>query len=289
MCYLRWFTILMDYSSLPWNFEAFRKFISYQAAQNAAGVIELNKNLPVSNTKRLAEFQKLLNARSGLLWEPSRQNSSEVLFSTEGNVFRNKARVLTSLFLLNPFELRKGFISPTSFSSALASGKVSESEFHDFILSRYQFPHPAYDDNWQQWSASQIKLKPFIFILQILLSLNEKSPENAYLSVEEFARFAHSNPIHGDIAEITKNIIAFRDKPADAPPRVRSDKIDRKIGDLFGFLCMTKYTYYEGSKIRLNLVRLHPDEKVYFSSSRNGISVIDEVKDIIRKGLAESA
>lgn len=278
----------MDYSLLPWNFEAFRRFVSYTAAQNAAAAIELNRGLNISDTKRIVEFQQLLNTRSGLIWEPSRHNSNEVLFSTEGNVFRNKARVLTSLFLLNPFDLKKGIISPTLFSTALASGKVDEVEFNDFLISRYQFPHPAYDENWKLWSEAGIRLKPFIFILQILLELNDLDNGGAYLTVEEFARFAHSNPLHGKTTEIAKDIINFRRDPSLAPHRIRSDKVDRKIGDIFGFLCMTKYTYYEGSKVKLNLVRLHSEEKVHFSSSRNGISVIDEIKSIIKKGLAEN-
>ena len=276
----------MDYSVLPWNFEAFRKFITFQAIQNAAGIITLYDGLETSNTKRMIEFQKVLNSRSGLIWEPSRQNSEDVLYNSEGNVFRNKARVLTSLYLLNPFEQKKGTISATMFCRLLASGKISENEFYDFIISRYEFPHPAYDENWNAWRSANIKLKPFIFILQLLLTLYKRDPKESYVTVDEFARFAHSQPLHDKIDNIVDGILKYRLHPESADTRTRSDKIDRKINDIFGFMCMTKYAYFEGSKICLNLVDRHPDELVNFYVSRGGISIPDEISKTIRRGLS---
>ena len=275
----------MDYSTLPWNFEAFRKFITFQAIQNAAGVITLYDGTETTNSKKMLEFQHMLNSRSGLIWEPSRQNSEDVLYNSEGNVFRNKARVLTSLYLLSPFELKKGTISATKFCRLLASGKISEKEFHDFIINSYEFPHPAYDENWNAWKDANTKLKPFIFILQLLLSLYNDKPDSAYLTVDEFARFAHSQPFHDKIDNIVSEILKHRMQPELLESRTRSDKIDRKINDVFGFMCMTKYTYFEGSKIRLNLVDKHPEELVNFYISRGGISIPDEIFKTITRGL----
>jgi hypothetical protein len=277
---------MTEQGELPWNFEAFRRFLTYESLRNAASVIVLYDGTEVSNQKRLSEFQNTLDSRTGIHWEPERQNSEDVLFSTEGSVFRNKARVLTSMFLISPFKLKNGNIVASPVAKQLASGKMSQEEFHDFIITHYQYPHPAYEENWTAWTASGRKLLPLVYILQILYALYNKDPRAAYITTNEFARFAHANPDSNNVENIADEIIKYRSSPNDYPPRKRSDKVDRKINDIFGFLCMTKYVYYNGQNIVLNMVRLHPSENVFFYSNRTGAqSAADEVKAVIEKGL----
>jgi hypothetical protein len=276
-----------NYAELPWNFEAFRRFLTFEVIQNAAGVIALFDGTDITDEKKLMAFQRMLNERTGMTWEPARQNSEDVLYSSEGSVFRNKARVLSSIYILNPFELKRGVIQATDFTHMLASGVMSEESFYDFIVQRYKYPHPAYDDNWAQWTAIGIEIKPFIFILQILYALYRRDSLQGYLTVNEFARFAHSNPDHNQVEDITSRILEYRENPSGYDSRTRSDKIDRKINDVFGFMCMTKYVYYHGSNIVLNLVRKHTDENVYFYGTRKGAkSVLDEIEETIEKGLS---
>ena len=273
----------MDTQELPWNFEAFRKFITFKAAQNAASIISLfdGENL-VNDAKKLSEFQKLLSKRSGLVWEPVRQNSKDVMFSSEGNVFRNKARVLSSLYLLNPFALKtEGKIEATKFSKLLASGKINEKQFFEFIITHYEYPHAAYDENWAAWTKMGLKLKPFVFILQILIELFDKDQDQAYLTVDEFARFAHSNPRHEKVKSIANEILEFRRDSSKSPSRKRSDKIDRKINDIFGFLCISGLTYYDGSRIRLNLIGRDPEEGAFFYLSRNGANIVEALRKLL--------
>lgn len=277
----------MDYSILPWNFEAFRKFITFRAAQNASNVISLFDGQSITtDTKALREFQTMLSERSGLIWEPIRQNSEDVIFNNEGNVFRNKARVLSSLFLINPFTLKnRGVLESTTFSKRLSSGKINEKQFYEFIITNYEYPHPAYDENWAEWNAVDIHLKPFIFILQILIELFELEKGQEFLTVEEFARFAHNTPFHSKVKEISQEIYSSRKAELTLPTRVRSDKIDRKINDIFGFLCISGLCYFDGSKIRLNLITRHPEEETFFYLSRNGVNVLENLYKIIERGI----
>jgi hypothetical protein len=277
----------MDYSTLPWNFEAFRKFITFRAAQNASNVISLFDGQSLtSDTKALREFQTMLSERSGLIWEPIRQNSEDVVFNNEGNVFRNKARVLSSLFLINPFTLKnEGVLEATTFSKRLSSGKINEKQFFEFIFTNYEYPHPAYDENWTEWNAVNLRLKPFIFILQILIELFELEKGQEFLTVDEFARFAHRNPFHSKVKVISQEIRSSRNIESALPNRIRSDKVDRKINDIFGFLCISGICYFDGSKIRLNLITKHPDEETFFYLSRNGVNVIENLNKIIERGI----
>ncbi len=47
---------------------------------------------------------------------------------------------------------------------------------------------------------------------------------------------------------------------------------------MFGFLCISGYTYYDGDKIYLNLHDVHPEESTHFWEKRKGIKLISELK-----------
>lgn len=272
----------MDYSQLPWNFEAFRRFIDYRTMQKAASVICLfdGKNL-VDNPKNLEEFQETLNDRTGLEWLPKREVSEDIQFNIEGNVFRNKARVLTSFYLFDPRSLEKGnTLKATPFCKALGAGKISEKEFYGTIITRFKYPHPAYDENWSSWKNANIELKPLVFILQILIALHKIDKNQDFISIKEFAEFAHSNPFHDKAQEIAKKIYNARVSKINIS-RERSDKIDRKIGDIFGFICMTGLCYYIDTGIRLNLIRKNQQENVYFYEQRNQENALEEIEALI--------
>lgn len=275
------YTISMDYKELPWNFEAFRRFLPFTAIQNAASVACLYDGLKISaEPHRLFEFQNLLNSRSGMEWEPKRIASEDIKFDIEGNVFRNKARVLTSLFLLDPIALKNdNQIIVTPFGKALGAGLISEKDFYDEIIVRFQYPHPAYEENWFAWRNAGVTLKPFLFILEILYNLALLDEDRADLTITEFAHFAHDHPTD-DPQDVAKSILDNR-STGNQIDRIRSDKVERKIGDIFGFLCLTQYCYFDNNKICLNLVRKHPEELVHFRIKRNNADVIADLRQLI--------
>lgn len=278
-----------DYSQLPWNFEAFRKFIDYKTLQNAASVICLFENRDIlASPKDLEEFEGAMKKRTGLEWSPERLVSEDVNFNVEGNLFRNKARVLTSLYLVDPIVLKnENRVKPTPFCKALGAGYINNHEFYKEIFSRFTYPHPAYDENWQAWTAAGLSLRPLLFILDILVNLAEAGTEQAYLSVAEFAEFGHSNPVQAKAHEIAGSIIENR-KNGQRIERQRSDKVERKIGDIFGFMCMSQFCYYDKSLIRLNLIGNHADENVNFTTRRGEYDVLQQTKDFINKSLGRN-
>lgn len=275
-----------NYGHLPWNFEAFRSFISYEVLQQAASVLCLYEGKDLLESPRtLEDFEETLKNRTGIEWTPKRNVSDEVLFNVEGNVFRNKARVLTSLYLVDPQCLKVGAkLIITDFCKALGFGYLSKKQFYDTMISTYQYPHEAYDANFEAWTKERLRLKPFIFILQILAYLFQADKEQSFISVKEFAEFAHPHPLHELTKSIAKDILSNR-KLGKEIKRERSDEVERKIGDLFGFLCMSGFTFYKNSLICLNLVSVHPEEKVYFYEKRGDQDVFEDLLALINKSL----
>jgi hypothetical protein len=275
-----------DYSQLPWNFEAFRKFIDYRTLQNAASVICLFESRDIlTSPKELDEFETAMKKRTGLEWSPERLVSEDINFNIEGNLFRNKARVLTSLYLVDPIVLKnENKVKPTPFCLALGAGYINADEFYKEIISRFTYPHPAYDENWEAWTAKGIELKPLIFILDILVNLADSSADQAYFSVAEFAEFAHASPIQAKAHDIASSIIENR-KSGQRIERQRSDKVERKISDIFGFMCMSQFCYYDKNLIRLNLMGSHAEENVNFMTKRGEYDVLQQTKEFINKSL----
>ena len=269
-------------SKLPWNFEAFRSFINYEVLQQAASVLCLFEGKSIFKDPHLLfQFEKKLEKRTGLNWLPERNISQDILFNVEGNLFRNKARVFTSFFLVPPHCIKgKNPLEITQFCKALGKGAVTKNQFYEFIISRYKYPHPAYDENWIKWRAEKIVFYPLKFIISILLELHDHSPSSSFLTIPEFAYFGHPFPYETETRIISKNILNQRKDPQDLS-RTRSDKIDRKIGDIFGFLCLSGITFYEGSKIYLNLMDVHPKEMAYFGEKRKGENRKDEIRKIV--------
>lgn len=275
-----------DYSSLPWNFEAFRRFLAYEVMQKAASVLCLFEGkMILSSFRELEEFQETLHSRTGLEWIPQRNISEDINFNVEGNIFRNKARVFTSFYLIDPGSLEgESPLVITDFCKALGSGFVSKDEFYKLVLSRYGYPHPAYNDNWDAWTAVCLSLKPFVFTLEILSYLHELDKTQSYLGITEFAEFAHPNPIHGKEKEIAKEIISHRKKGGEIK-RERSDRVERKIADLYGFLCISGFCFYKNDNIALNLLGVHPEEKAHFYERRAPIDTFANLREFLRKAL----
>lgn len=273
------------YSILPWNFEAFRSFISYEVLQQAASVLCIYEGKDIFNSAHIMEkFEAELTLRTGVEWLPKRNINNDINFNSEGNLFRNKARVFTSFYLIDLKSIiDKETLSITPFCRALGTGIIDKRMFYKEIISRFEYPHPAYEESWDKWNEFKISIKPFIFMLDILVNLYNIESNESYFTVSEFATYAHANPIYSESKKIAKDILLSRSNEVKNK-RERSDDVDRKIGDLVGFLCMTGYTYFNGNRIYLNLIDVHPLEKVYFYEKRGDVNTKEQIIKIINDG-----
>ncbi|AZZ37454.1 hypothetical protein CIK05_11840 [Bdellovibrio sp. qaytius] len=214
---------------------------------------------------------------------PNRTASEGVMFNIEGSVFRNKARVFTSLYIVDPECLeKKEKLIITEFGRALGLGYVNESQFYEFIITRFEYPHPAYEDNWDAWTEAKKTLKPLLFILDILLELHDLDDEGV-ITTNELAMFAFSNCDQTKAKEIANSIYKSRKSKADTT-REKSDQIDRKISDLLGFLCIAGFCYYEANSVCLNLMDRHKEEGTFFWGKRDGQDRKHFFKMLIKNG-----
>lgn len=265
---------------LPWRIEAFREYLTFETLQQAAAVLTVydGEIFDIRNP-RIIEMQNLLIERTSKnSWIPNRKGSQDINWNVEGDVTRNKGRVFTSMLILRPKEWTDGTVSLTSFGRALGAGQITRGEYYDFILTRFKYPHPAWDDNWDAWKNSDRELYPFIYILQTLLALYKIGHDQAYLSTEEVADYLHPNPNHDAVAEYAKNIVNARQNSTPSITK-RSDSIHRKISDILGFLCLTKYCYFVANNVYLNLMDLHQKERSNFLGKRKGQ---DKLKKIVQ-------
>ena len=255
---------------LPWHFEAFRRYVPYRKMQQAASVLcrYEGEEFGISNP-RMEEILHELQVRTGEPWLPERKVSDSVEFNVEGGFYRNKGRLLTSFFIIEPKGLARSegpIIKLTQFGRALGSGFVSEREYYDFIVTRMAYPHPAYKENWRIWRKASKTLRPLVFILQILIELYKRDRSHGYTTSEELATFAYPESSHSAVPRIVKKILQNRKKPVKTSPY--TDRVNRKINDMLGFLSIAGFTYYDGRLVRLNLMDVHPQERTYYWEKR---------------------
>jgi len=261
----------MNKTILPWHFEAYRRYTTYEVLQQAAAALVLFENESIdARNPEMDELLSLLEQRTGLPWLPDRKVSESINFNIEGDIYRNKGRLLSSLFIVEPKSTQeKGYekVMLTPFGRALGNGFVSKEQFYEFIIKRFKYPHPAFEDNWSAWKNAKRELRPFIFLLQILVELYMHNRNDAFLTSEEVASIAYPLSDHRKIKKIADKIIELRKKGVKIE-RKRSDAIDRKIDDVFGFLCIAGYAYYDGRKVALHLLGVHPEEKAWYWEKR---------------------
>jgi hypothetical protein len=270
--------------NLPWHFEAFREYSSYPVLLSAASVLYQfeGEEISVSNP-RIQQMQRLLAIRTNKnSWIPNRSGSADVDWNLEGDLYRNKGRLLSSFFILEP----KDASNPPSvrllpFGSALARGEISEQKFYDFIITRFRYPHPAWEENWIAWNQAVRSLHPFAYILQVLIELDAASQDPVYITTDEAARYLYPVSDHRKTKALAQEILTNRGNTPSK--RERSDDIDRKITDVFGFLCLSGYCYYcpGGKSIGLNLRDRHLKELTIFERNRLNQDRLRNIKNLV--------
>jgi len=260
----------------PWQFEAFRNFLSFEMLQQACAALCSRNGISLSRAEKdLRYLNDSLLARTGREWTPDRIPGGNVVWQTEGSLFRNKKRVFTGFYLLDPSAFDDlGVLSLTDFGQALGLGLVSSNEFYERIVKTFEFPHPAYRENWEWWTGANLKLRPLALILEVLIYLSEFSSEFAGISIAEMAHFGGATPMNGTGPEIAKRILESR-MAGGSFSHTRSDALDRKIGDMFGFLAMTPFAVKRGSELALNPLRTDAENSV------NSWLSVEAIKEIV--------
>ena len=260
---------------IEWQFEHFKTFTPYETMQQAAAALLLyeGENTDGVNPKMRRLTEELTTNTGHPAWMPDRDNGN-LSFNSEGSVFRNKARLFSMFYICVPPDLLKtnGYgkqIMLTPFGRALASGKVSEEEFYEYIVKKFQYPHLAYSD-YDAWKESGVVLRPLLCIIKTMVLLFEqKGVEQAYLTPSEICRYLQKLTSE-DCREAVREIIADR---GNAPNPLPSGEV-RKINEMLAFLAIAGYVYIDSTdrkedKYRLNLVMRHPKEKTLFYLQRS--------------------
>lgn len=257
------------------------KFETMQQAAASLHVMHESK-LPLGAVDG-SYLERELASRTGLKWVPRRETVVGMTWDEEGSVFRNKKRVLTSLMILDPIKFDElNQLALTHFGKALACGLLTPDQFYQHIINKYQYPHPAYKDNWDSWTNAGQILKPLLYIVQVLCELAKQSCENESqgVTVSDFARFAFEGASHQHAAQVASKILSH-ELSATQVLRTRSDEVDRKIGDMFGFLSLSGVCYWKGRNLMLNMVSRDQSGE-YFHGKRK-----DARREIDRDILAE--
>ena len=242
----------------PWHFEGFRRFLTYGSLQQAAAVLEMVEGAEVNDRVGMSKLAGDLRLRTGLEWIPVRESMSSITWLVEGNVFRNKKRVLTSTFILDIAAYEEGEIRLTNFGRSLARGHIDSNRCYQEIIRRYQFPHPAYEENWLWWSNAGKSLKPLCYLLELLLIISEVRQSFEPVTIAEIAAHGGRTPEEALIGEIAKNIV--RDGSATTTKHHdRTDDFDRKLADMLGFLSIAGYVAKSGKGYILNPIRTNPE------------------------------
>ena len=266
---------------LPWHFEQLREYVSYEVMLPALAVMaQFRGESKGARNPRMEAVTRCLELRTGkTTWLPSRSAVGDLCWNAEGDVFRNKMRVFTSLYLLVPFEFCDDTIQLTPFGEQLASGFLSSDDYYSAIISRYRYPHPAYPDNWLAWNEAGREVRPFVFLLQVLIPLHRADPAEAYLKAEEVVVVLMPLAAHAQIDEQVSRLLAYRQ--GATPDQAPNKNLQRNASDLLGFLCLSGYCYYDGSKVRLNLRARHRDEHVWFDGERNKQDQLSRVEQLV--------
>ena len=273
----------MTRDALKWNFEAFRQFLSFEVLQQAAASIMpfdgFNYRNEVAMTRK---FEGYIALRTGLEWAPKRDAPEGVFFDPEGSIFRNKARVFTSLGILDPVSLQsEQIVKLTKFGRQLGSGLVSRDDFYKFQIENFEYPHPAYPESGKSWDSEKASVKPFKFLIEILVRLAETSIDENRLSTREFLMVANDGCPTFDAKIAAKSIIDIRASKDVSPDRQFATEAKRNATDLLGFFCMTGVAYFnQNGEVCLNLIRQSKKDRTYFHfKSRDGENSLNEIRN----------
>lgn len=239
-----------------WNFEAFRNFIGFAPIQQACSSLLVHNGISLDNADiELKHLNGLLFERTEREWTPDRNPGGNVLWETEGSLFRNKKRVFTSFFLIDGERYEKEHrLCLTPFGKAIADGRITAPDFYRYIIRNFRYPHPAYKDNWEWWTSANRELRPLAFLLQIVTHLSSLTGAIEAISIREVAHFGGPNPSTSDASAVAEAIKDARDRNSTFSHK-RSNTHDRKIGDMFAFLAMSPWAATRGKGLTLNPIR----------------------------------
>ncbi|MEY2195336.1 AlwI family type II restriction endonuclease [Neobacillus sp. BF23-41] len=119
----------------------------------------------------------------------------------------------TNTGILSPPSLNSNKIVVTPLGKALATGKVSFSEYIKIIASRFQFPNLITQYNgYQSWLSHGVVFKPFVYTLKVLVELYKQGGfANSYISEQEMALIlVPLVPIMTPV-QVANEIIAWRE------------------------------------------------------------------------------
>lgn len=261
---------------IEWQFEHFKTFTPYEIMQQAAAALSLyeGENTDGANPKMGKLTDELTINTGHPAWMPDRDNGN-LRVNTEGSVFRNKARLFSAFYICVPPDLLKneGYgkqVMLTDFGHSLARGEISESEFYEYIVKKFQYPHLAYSD-YEEWVNSGSTIRPLLLIIKSLVKIFENAGRNAAY-ITSFEVYKYLQPLTDENCDkAVEEILDARVKGIS--DSVTGDTI-RIINEMLAFLAIAGYVYIDSTepgadRYWLNLIMKHPKEKTLFYLCRS--------------------
>ncbi len=158
----------------------------------------------------------------------------------------------------------------TDFGHSLARGEISESEFYEYIVKKFQYPHLAYSD-YEEWVNSGSTIRPLLLIIKSLVKIFENAGRNAAY-ITSFEVYKYLQPLTDENCDkAVEEILDARAKGIS--DSVTGDTI-RKINEMLAFLAIAGYVYIDSTepgadRYWLNLIMKHPKEKTLFYLCRS--------------------
>jgi hypothetical protein len=240
---------------LTWNIEAFRPYMAFECMQQAASAILLFDGVNYSdNPEALTAIEQSLQNRTGMQWLPERELPIGVNFNAEGNFMRNKGRILTSLGIIHTEEARQNkTLSLTPWGKSLALGLKTKEDYYLHQIKSFGYPHLAYPESARTWNDKNISVKPFLYLLELLVLGSECKPKALMITIEEIAGIAMAEKANYAARDAVADIEEHRTLNLALPP-ISSNK-RRNANDLIGFLQLSGLVSRSGSR---SVVELSP-------------------------------
>jgi hypothetical protein len=245
--------------SQPWSFERFGEYLSYEVLLQAASALRLFEGEVIhADNPRIQELQNLMKARSGKnTWIPARKGSNDIKLNLEGDFYRNKGRLFTSMYIMVPKE-DPPIIRLTPFGRRFADGYIEKQQLFDHVITQFSYPHVAYVDSSSNWTGEQAGFTPFLCLLKTLYHLHRVDPLMGYLTAEEVFEFIYPISVNGKEDAFCQKILAARQSGHELTIDRTNKKVVeemRQITDIMAFMGKCGHALpRKGKKVSISLL-----------------------------------
>ena len=192
------------------------------------------------------------------------------------NLIRNSGQYWKSLGLI-PVNNHTGIITLTPFGRKVADREISQTEFASYTITHLELPNIAVQSKQEVdlWKKNDIRFKPLVLILKIILALSERAGEGS-LTVDELVKVVIPlSGINAHLDDYVYYLRKFRDGELDVRlwPNCAPEANDKRIAREF-FLFLKNYGFLNVLSDGNNRF-----EESYFINPL----ILDDVKELVAR------